>query len=179
METNSIWLKDIKETNYKTLKENIDTDILVIGGGMTGISLLYELKDTQKKVVLVERNKIGHGVTSRSTAKLNYLQGIVYSKIKKLVGEKEAIDYLESQRLAIQKIKEIIKKEKIDCDLEKVTSKVYSRDSELEEEYEFLKDQNIPVTKDKNGIQVEDTYVFHPLKFLYALASIASWCVSL
>ena len=53
METNSIWLKVVLETNYKTLKENIDTDILVIGGGMTGISLLYELKDTQKKVCLI------------------------------------------------------------------------------------------------------------------------------
>ena len=174
METKSIWFKDILETKYKTLKENIDTDILIIGGGMTGISLLYELKDIKKRVVLVEANKIGYGVTSRSTAKINYLQGIVYSKIKKLVGKKEAIDYLESQRMAIQKIKEIVKKEKIDCDFEQVTSKVYSRGSDLEEEYDFLKGQNIPVTKEPNWIQVNDTYVFHPLKYLLALASIAS-----
>ncbi len=174
METKSIWFKDIEETKYKTLKENIDTDILIIGGGMTGISLLYELKDSKKKVVLVERNQIGHGVTSRSTAKINYLQGIMYSKIKKLVGEKAAIDYLESQRLAIHTIKDIIKKEKIDCDFENVTSKVYSQDKELEEEYEFLKSQNIPVTKEKNWIQVSDTYVFHPLKYLQTVASIAS-----
>ena len=173
METNSIWLKVVLETNYKTLKENIDTDILIIGGGMTGISLLYELKDTKKKVVLVERNRIGRGVTSRSTAKINYLQGIMYSKIKKLVGEKEAIDYYHSQKLAIKRIENIIHKENIDCDFERVTSKIYSNKKEIEEEYEFLKEQNAPVTKDKNGIQANDTYVFHPLKYLQSLASIA------
>lgn len=175
MRKKTIWLEDLEEKNESKLKESINADILIIGGGITGISSAYFLKEQKLKIVLVERNKMFHGVTSKTTAKLNYLQGITYTKIKKTYNEDIAKLYLESQKEAIQIVKKIIKEENIECDFEKVISKAVStkKKKELKKEYSFLKNQNINVEEfEKNNmysIQVSDTYVFHPLKYLSKL----------
>ena len=58
-------------SKFKKLDKNIDVDVLIIGGGMTGINTLYQLKKSSLEVVLVEQNKIGMGVTVNSTGKLS------------------------------------------------------------------------------------------------------------
>jgi len=172
MKNISLWIDTVKEKRFSKLNKDLDVDVLIIGGGLTGVSTLYNLKDTNLKVCLAERNKIGHGVTSKTTGKINYLQGIVYSKIKKGVGEDSAKKYLESQLEGIKEIKRIIEKEGIECNLEQVTSYLYGEKKDelaLEEEYLFLKENNIDVKKEKNTLKVQDTYVFHPLKYLWGL----------
>ena len=42
----SIWLKGIRDKKCNTLKNDIKTDILIIGGGITGLSSAYFLKDS-------------------------------------------------------------------------------------------------------------------------------------
>ena len=74
MKTQSIW-NSKKCKNLPSLQENLETGILIIGGGMTGLSSLYHLsKNSNLKPILVEANTCGRGVTSKSTAKITYLQ---------------------------------------------------------------------------------------------------------
>ena len=50
----SIW--SIKQNNIcDPLKENLTTDVLIIGGGITGLSTAYHLKDSNLKITLVEK----------------------------------------------------------------------------------------------------------------------------
>jgi len=173
MKKQSIWLDGVENLNFPSLNENIDVDILIIGGGITGVSLLYELKEQAQNVVLLERNQIGHGVTSKSTAKLNYLQGIVYSQIARHVSYDSARLYLESQIEGIQHIRNIIQKEKIACHFTKVKSILYGTEKDekdIEREYQFLRVNHIPVIKENNTLSVSDTYVFHPVLYVQALA---------
>jgi len=175
MKNQSIWLDTLKNISFPSLEKSLEVDVLIIGGGILGISLLYELRNEKLNVALVERGEIGHGVTSKSTAKLNYLQGIVYSKIAQNVSEESARLYLESQLEGIKKIQKNIQKEHIDCDLQKVTSYLYGEKKDHEDikkEYEFLKSHGIPVTLQEENLSVSDTYVFHPLKYVYHLASL-------
>lgn len=175
MTNKSIWLENKKDFNFKSLKENLEVDVLIIGGGITGVSLLYDLRNTNLKVCLVERNKIGEGVTSKTTAKLNYLQGIVYSKIVKDVSKNAAKRYLNSQIEGINHVIENIKNEKIDCNIEKVSSYVYgTKEKDIKGEYEFLKENGINVTKEDLSLKVDDTYVFHPLKYIESLVTIVA-----
>ena len=88
----SIWLEGIKRNIEKPLEEDIEVDVLIIGGGITGVSCAYQLKDSDLKVCLVERNEIGLGVTSKTTAKLNYLQETIYSTIEENYSYEEAAD---------------------------------------------------------------------------------------
>lgn len=183
MKNTSIWLDVGRKRDSLKLDSDINVDVLVIGGGITGISTIYHLRDSKLKVCLVEKNKICEGVTSRTTGKLTYLQEDIYSKLKMYHNEKTSKLYLESQIEAIKLVNEIVNRNNISCDLEKVDSYVFSEanDGNLEKEIELLNEWNVPIKLTNvlpNGVDVssayyvEDTYVFHPLKYLYKLADI-------
>lgn len=178
----SIWNKKEKIENVKVLNKDIETDILIIGAGITGMTTAYFLKD--KNITIVDANLIGHGVTLNTTAKINYFQERVYTKIKNMSGNDKAVKYLNSQIYAIKNIKEIIEKNNIECDFKQVPSFVFaSKESEIEplnKEIEFLKQNNIKVYEKKLNISiknyksycVDDTYIFNPIKYLNGLKKI-------
>ena len=180
MNNYSIWREDVEVFSFDKLSDNLCVDVLIIGGGMTGISTLYQLRNCSLEVVLVEQNKIGMGVTINSTGKLTYLQNSLYAKIKSNFDEETAGKYLDSQRDAINLAVDIINKESIDCNLLKVPSYVYSFDDEeekkLSELKKFLEDYGIEVFNGnsdlieyKSMIGVDDSYIFHPLKYIKGL----------
>lgn len=180
----SIWIQGIKNTPCSKLKQNIYCDVLIIGGGLSGISTAFELRNSKQKVVLIERNKIGFGVSSRTTGKLTYLQGLAYQELEKTFNSKVADLYLKSQKEAIQKVVDNVKNYAIDCDLERNHSITFTYDkSEIpffQKEEAILKRNHVPYQiKNTNGleqvayaIEVDDTYVFHPVKYILALKKI-------
>ena len=180
MKSISVWqdLNDIKE--YPILSENKEVDVLIIGGGLTGISTIYHLRDSNLKVMLVEQNKIGMAVTGKSTGKLSYLQNDLIDKIRNGLGNDIALKYIKSQISTIENIKKVIKKEKINCDLEEVDSYLYTNNNSEISKLKALKDflnsngiiceeDNKYVVKSKYMFKVKNTYVFHPIKFVYGL----------
>lgn len=183
MKNYSIWKDGIEEYNYKELDRDTEVDVLIIGGGLTGISTFYQLRNSSLKVMVVEQNKLGYGVTGNSTGKLTYMQDSLYEKIIKSLGEEKACLYLESQQEAIKLAVDIISEEGIDCDLVKAPSYVYANTvqevKKLDKLKQFLEHNNISVIEGHNDlveyksmIGVKDTYVFQPLKFLNALAQL-------
>ena len=55
----SYWIEEIKEKeNYKTLKKDIETDICIIGGGITGLSIAYYLNQYKIKNVILRRRRV-------------------------------------------------------------------------------------------------------------------------
>ena len=183
MKNISIW-SDLKQKNIcPKLDKDIETDVLIIGGGITGLSAAYHLINKNLKVCLVERNEIASGVTSKTTGKLTFLQENIYSKLNTYLGKEKSRLYLESQIDAINIVKDIVNKNKINCDFEKVNSYVFSNNEneKLDDEFNLLKEFNIPIVKTNNlpnkekinqAIYVSDTYVFHPLKYLYTIKDI-------
>ena len=183
MNCNSIW-SDIKnKANYNKLNKDINVDVCIIGGGITGISTAYHLINKNLKVCIIERNKIASGVSSRTTGKLTYLQENMYTKLKKFHGIEKSKLYLTSQKDAINIVKDIVKINNIDCNLEQVSSYVFSTSNnyKIDKDIKVLKDLNIDIkisdTLPNNKLvnkcyYVEDTYVFHPLKYIYSLATI-------
>ena len=189
MEHKSIWEEYSKTTNnnIKPLK-NIETDILIIGGGITGLTTSYFLKDTNKKITIIDKSLIGRGVTSKSTAKISFLQQDIYGKLTKMHNSKIAREYYNSQKEAIDILTKIIKNNKIECNLEKVDSVLFARkDSnykKLNKEKEILTsyDEKIKDYQDnfiKNGFSVSNTYTFNPLKYLNTLRKIIEPKVSI
>lgn len=184
MKNYSLW-NDIKVNNSKKINQDLDVDVLIIGGGITGLSTLYQLRNSNFKTILVERNQCGKGVTSRSTAKITYLQEKQYMNIRKYLDVDTAKKYLQSQRDAVLLLVQIIKDENIDCNLALSPSYLFTNQEKnietLNEEYQFLKDCKIKVQKVKqipilgdvvDALKVEDTYVFHPLKYINHLKEI-------
>lgn len=182
MKNESIWKIQNRtlQTNY--LKENIATDILIIGGGITGISTAFYLKDRKLDITLIDAKEIGSGATLNTTGKITFLQGLIYHKLENIFDFNTSLNYLHSQLEAINLIEANIKKYNINCDYLKNTSYVYTnKDSDIKF---FLKEQHffdkvnldykvinkLPNNLDcKYGIKVDNTAVFHPIKYLYGL----------
>lgn len=160
MKNISIW-RDEKIDEGKVLNENIKCDVLIIGGGMTGLSTAYFLKDKGFNVCLVEKNYIGNGVTTKSTGKITYLQDIL--------KDINNLEYIKSQIDACNLIKEIIEEEKIDCDYEAVYHYLFSSDkTKLNNIYKKIKKY---AEWDKDKLRAKSA-VFNPFKFLRCLKDI-------
>ena len=185
----SIWESNSKKIKKETFKFNkIETDVLIIGGGITGLTTAYFLKDTKKKITIIDKSEIGRGVTSKTTAKITYLQQDIYRKLTKIHNEDTSKKYFKSQKEAINLINKIIKDNNIKCDLQKVSSILFTNEEnnikKIKEQKEILSSYNVSV-KDyqddyiKHGIIVDDTYIFNPLKYLNSLRKIIEPKVSI
>ena len=178
MENKSIWSKTKIKKNYPKLDKDINTDILIIGGGITGINILYKLKDFN--VTLVERNKLCQATTLNTTGKLTFMQDNIYNNIIKIHNEKKASLYLKSQLEAIDIIKKIIKDNNINCDFIKTKSYIFTnKKSDIEKLKtlkEFLIKNNIEVNEEQltlvnnlYSISSNNTYLFNPIKYVNGL----------
>jgi len=55
-----------QETDYPTLQGRHKVDVVIIGGGFTGVATAVELAEKGLKVAIVESHKIGWGATGRN-----------------------------------------------------------------------------------------------------------------
>ena len=61
MKNYSFWKNNIDNNNCASINKNMDIDVLIVGGGITGMSLLYHLNKSKFKTILVESNTCGQG----------------------------------------------------------------------------------------------------------------------
>ena len=120
----SAWTDNVSIQEFKTLEDDIKTDVLIIGGGIAGILCAYFLKQAGVNYVLAEANRIGCGITKNTTAKITSQHGLIYDKLIKNIGIEKAKIYLESNQLAVQKYRELCKN--ISCSFEEKSSYVYT-----------------------------------------------------
>ncbi len=65
--TTSTWAQSAKKPKYQPLKENIVADVVVIGGGLTGIQCAYYAAKAGKRAVVLEKNTLGSGTSGPTT----------------------------------------------------------------------------------------------------------------
>ena len=188
MENNSIWLtSNVKNKRMNKLDKDIDCDVLIIGGGIAGLSTAYNMMNSDKKVVLIERDICGMGATSKNTGKLTWMQDLIYSRLSKNYNSDVAKLYYDSQIDAIKKVKDIITKNKIDCHLVKTKSYIFSYTgndyNNFSDEINFYNKYNIkyklldklPIKYPcKYALEGENSYVFNPYEYLVGLKNIVS-----
>lgn len=128
----SYWISTWKENKkeYPKLKEEKQTEIVIIGGGLTGLTTAYYLTKAGKKVILLEKDKICSHTSGNTTAKITSQHGLFYNYLLQSVGRKEAKQYLEANEKAIENIANIIKEENIECDFEWQDSYVFTQKQE-------------------------------------------------
>lgn len=176
---NSIWSKDFKSGSFNTVKEDMKTQVLIIGGGITGLLCAHFLKENGVEYVLVEQNKILNGVTKNTTAKITLQHGLIYNKLIKNVGFEKAQQYLQANKQAVEKYFQMCKK--IDCDFEIKDSFVFSLSDrkkiedeikaleQLGQETLFMADLPLPV-KAVGAVKIKNQAQFNPIKFLNSLS---------
>ena len=139
MKMSSVWRNQTLLPAFPKLDNSIKTDVAVIGGGMAGILCAHSLMENGVKCVLIEADRICHGVTGNTTAKITAQHGCVYSGLVSRFGDQFARMYYEANHDALQKYRELSRR--IDCDFEDADSCVYSMgdNTALKREYAAMR----------------------------------------
>ncbi|RCW73280.1 FAD-dependent oxidoreductase [Saliterribacillus persicus] len=182
--TQAIWKEDVKIDTFPELTEDIETDIAVIGAGITGITTAYLLVKQGYRVALLEGKKVIEGTTGYTTAKITSQHGLIYAQLIETVGEKKAKEYYQANQEGLALIEQIIQDENISCAFKKQAAYVFSDTKKgtqkIEEEakaYEKLainggltKDIDLPFSVN-TAIKMEGQAQFNPVKYLTSLLS--------
>ena len=101
-------------------------DVLIIGAGIAGLSVAYHLLRAGSSVLVVDKGAIGAGETGRSTAHLADALDDRFYLLEQAHGAGGARLAAQSHRAAIESIAEIVQREQIACDFERVDGYLYT-----------------------------------------------------
>ena len=175
----SVWGNNTSRPKFKALDGNKSTDVLIIGGGISGILCAMKLKNAGVDCMLVEAAQICGGITENTTAKITLQHGLLYDKLINRFGEEKARLYLKAQIEAGTEYKRLCNS--IDCDYEIRDSYVYSLNNaekikrearalnQLGVKAEISLTDQLPI-KTVGAVCVKNQAQFNPLKFLYTIA---------
>lgn len=175
----SVWQKEDQRAYYPELNRDLETEVLVIGGGMAGVLCARKLQSAGKQVVLAEAKRIGGGITARTTAVLTAQHDLLYQDMISRFDEETARVYLHGNLNAVAEFGAL--SEKIPCDFEEVPSVQFTAgDPErLRQEEKTVNRLGFPARFEEKislGLPARGAVVypgmgqFHPLKFLMGAA---------
>lgn len=112
----SFWLiKNGLLCSYPSLQKNISTEIVVVGGGITGALISHALLDAGYKVTIIDKRDIGQGSTSATTSMLQYEIDVPLYKLAEQIGEAGAVACYKAGIQAIDDLGKLVKKQRLDC----------------------------------------------------------------
>jgi len=183
-DAHSLWQRD-KKPLYKSLSENLRTDVCVVGAGIAGLSIAYELLAQGLKVTVLDRERLGLGETGLTTAHLSNALDDGYRNLQKLHGFEGARLAAQSHTEAIAFIERMQATENIDCEFERVNGYLFLGPnhtvSVLQEERKAAQQSGLSDVRlvDRAKSALFDTgpclvfprqAQFHPLRYLDGLA---------
>ncbi|KAL0942700.1 FAD dependent oxidoreductase [Colletotrichum truncatum] len=142
--------------DIKPLASDIEADVCIIGSGIAGVSIAYELVTRGKQVVMLEARELLSGETGRTSGHLSNALDDGYLEIKKKHGKDGAKAAAESHTWALNYVGEVSQKLGIDCEYRKLPGYMisqYARNDpkhaedleEVKQEVEFAKELGLDV----------------------------------
>jgi glycine/D-amino acid oxidase-like deaminating enzyme len=182
----TLWVESVAPIAFQTLDVNAEADVVIVGGGIAGVSIAYCLVKSGKKVVVVEDGFIGSGETGRTTAHLVTALDDRYYELERMFGKEKTKLIAESHRSSIDFIERTVEDEKIDCDFQRVNGYLFlhpsdelqSIDKELaaaiEAGLDVTRIDEVPGVKNQVGpcLKFTNQAQFHPLKYVQALCNV-------
>ncbi|EOR21076.1 putative oxidoreductase [Clostridium sartagoforme AAU1] len=175
---------------YDYLTEDINTDVIIVGGGVTGAILGYYFTKNNINAVILEKSRIAHGSTSITTSLLQYELDSNALELKSYTSIDNVIKSYKLGLKALNEIEEFINEYGNACDFKRVDSFLYTAKNleikEMEEEYEirkeggldveFINKENNPFSLDvKAGVSSKAGGAhFDPYKYTHALLDVST-----
>ncbi|HTU26356.1 MAG TPA: FAD-dependent oxidoreductase [Pirellulales bacterium] len=173
---------------WPPLKADGHFDIVVIGGGITGLSAAFFLKQAGRKVAVLERDRIGDGDTGHTTAHLTAVTDLRLGQLVKAFGEDAARLVYSAGTTAIDAIETIVGEHRIACDFRRVPGFLHASLLDRSDEREQLAEEaelarrlginaqfadKVPYVG-KPGIRYPNQAKFQPLAYLAGLAHLVA-----
>ncbi|MEO8516012.1 MAG: FAD-dependent oxidoreductase [Flavobacterium sp.] len=184
-ENKTFWLESEASLQFDALQNDIQTEVLVIGAGISGLTTAYNLLKSGKKVMVVDDGFIGSGESGRTTAHLTCALDDRYYELENIFGKEKTMLAAQSHMEAIKFIENIVKLENIECQFRTVDGYLFLNPNDakenLEKEYNAVKEAGIiadmvttipgiVLPNDKKAIRFSGQGQFHIMKYLNGLA---------
>jgi len=181
----SYWIDTAKDMlhDYPALSEDTKADVIIIGGGIAGITSAYLLGKEGLSVTVLEADRIARGTTGHTTAKITSQHNLIYHKLIKQMGVEMAQQYATANETAIREIKTLTESLKINCDFVSQPSFLFTEsDDYVQELYDEMNAAlNLGIQADyadtipfpfaiKGVVRFDNQAQFHPLKYTLSLA---------
>ncbi|MDT8977648.1 FAD-dependent oxidoreductase [Paenibacillus sp. chi10] len=181
----SYWRDSATIPSFPKLAKHTEADVVVVGGGISGITTAYLLAREGLRVVLVEAGQLLNGTTGHTTAKITAQHDLIYDEFNHHFGQEQAKLYYQANIEAKQFIKHMVQEHKIPCDYEERDAYIYTNSDEylpkLQTElaaYEKLGIDGELVTQIDLPVPIKAALVmrnqaqFHPVKYLDKLVQL-------
>lgn len=184
----SPWLDSVPDRpRFPKLSGQTDTDVVVVGGGITGVMAAWHLAQNGLDVVLLEKNRIASGDTAFTTGFLLRVPDTSLSRLQELYGTDFVKNIIEGAGNAQETIRRLVRKNNIECGFSDCSAYycAYSPDdSVLKEEWKVLSetDPRASFVSGKKlsglGLQVAEAIVFdgeaqfNPRAFIFGLLAL-------
>ncbi len=174
-----LWEEKIALPRFPQLQGEAKTDVLIVGGGITGILCAHMLHEQGVDYLLAEGRRIGSGTTAGTTAVITAQHSDVYTKMVKRFGKEVARGYLAANMNAFHAYQAL--SERYDFDYEEKPSYLYSMTDkqalmteaatlkELGAQAEYTEDCGLPFDV-AGAVRFPQAAQMHPLKLLGALS---------
>jgi glycine/D-amino acid oxidase-like deaminating enzyme len=177
--------------SYPSLGEDVQCDVVIIGGGSSAAQCAYFLADKGLQVVVVEKGRVGGGSTSSNTALIQYSGEKMFTDLVHTFGEEYISRHLQLLKDAINEMEIASKAVDIDCEFIRRDTLYYASCQEdiarLQAEYEYLKqhqfdldfltkseiESKYPFSSDAAIYSYNDAEV-NPFKFTHGLFNFVS-----
>jgi glycine/D-amino acid oxidase-like deaminating enzyme/nitrite reductase/ring-hydroxylating ferredoxin subunit len=184
-QSRSLWM-DTTVAEAPALTNNVRTDTVVVGSGITGLSTAYELARRGQKVVVLDRGRIAGGMSARTSAHLTPQCDDGFQALTQLRGVDGAKTFYESHAAAVDRIDAIQQEEGINCRFRRVNGYLFpaigkNPAEEITPEFEASKKAGMPVERhvglpfeglrDVKCLRYPNLATFHPLQYLRGLAA--------
>ncbi|WP_436775892.1 FAD-dependent oxidoreductase [Yinghuangia sp. YIM S09857] len=180
----SYWMATTRRGDHPPLREPLDVDVAVVGGGIAGLCTAWELSRAGQRVAVLEALRVAESVTGHTTGKLTSLHGLRYARLIREAGRETARLYARSQQDAVEHVAATADELGVHCDLERAAAYVYAESPETRDEvraeadaaheagldavYTEETDLPFPVL---GAVRLRDQVQFHPRKYLLALVA--------
>lgn len=183
--TVSLWAAIKVAPDAAPLRQDDHVDVVVVGSGIAGLSVAYELALAGLKVAVIDRGRIGGGMTARTTAHLTSICDDYFSKLIDLRGREMARLFHESQSAAIGRIEAIQETEAVACDFRRVDGFLFpstgDQEATLDRELDAARQIGVDAERITGvpfagfsatpALRYSRQATFHPLKYLRGLAA--------
>lgn len=174
-----LWEQDVERPDFPALEGDMDTDVLIVGGGMAGVLCAALLQEAGVDYVLAEGGRIGGGITKGTTAVVTAQHDVLYQDLIKKRGRGVAKGYLKANLWAVERFRAMAKH--IPCDFEEAPSVMYDRrdGKTMEGEVQAVRSLGFPAEfaqttplpfRVAGAVCYPGMAQFHPLKFLCGVA---------
>jgi glycine/D-amino acid oxidase-like deaminating enzyme len=169
------------------LSSDTEADVVVVGGGLTGVWCAYLLARSGLRVVVLEKGRLGRSETLYTTAFITQVIDTSLVNLEKMFGSRVARGVWRSGGDAISMITQVVENEEIKCEFERIPFVLYARSRG---EYNKLRDEQALAEilgfdhvslkqpyptgfKNYGALEVVDQAKYHPTKFLNALVEVS------